>query len=245
MQKRHYKAIPFVLTVLHLMVCVSLCNAANLSEITVASDMKRVAVKFEGKIGSYTDVTAQHPSRLIIEVPGATIIRSPRIQGLSTESGLTVRTAKTPTSARIVMDFGNGPLPEYKIKQMDGYLLVFLADAPLAVPVRNSAVPAPVRQPAVITAPEPTAVSDTSGLVIKSAQVQNGKMVLHVIRESNPGTLYRIDLGVDFDHLGFSSAKIVQAKQASGQDKRSAKIGPIRQPAVQMLSDNSIAVPTE
>lgn len=45
-------------------------------------------------------------------------------------------------------------------------------------------------------------------LFIRSAEVAGGVIVLHVARRSNPATIYRIDLGVDFSQLGFSAARI-------------------------------------
>jgi hypothetical protein len=62
---------------------------------------------------------------------------------------------------------------------------------------------------------------------IKSAEVVDGLVVLNLASRSNPGVTYRIDLGVDFEKLGFSTARISSSDSKAPQ---SIKISSRRSP---------------
>ncbi len=49
---------------------------------------------------------------------------------------------------------------------------------------------------------------DTSGLTIKSVEVVDGVIVLQVANRTKPAGNYRIDLGINFDQLGFNVANV-------------------------------------
>jgi len=60
-------------------------------------------------------------------------------------------------------------------------------------------------------------------LFIKSAEVNDGVIVLHVAKRSHPSKVYRIDLGVDLSELGLRIAKISEVVDAAKQPARVAE----------------------
>ena len=84
---------------------------SDLSEIDVAADMKRVAIKFNDKVAAYHDSMLSGPTCLVIDIPDIGI-SNPTISGLPAECGFAVRTAKTQKGGRVVLDFGRVQAPK-------------------------------------------------------------------------------------------------------------------------------------
>ncbi|MBI4961809.1 MAG: AMIN domain-containing protein [Desulfomonile tiedjei] len=193
----------------------------KITEVSVSPDLKRVTIKSDGIIGPHTVSTASNPSRLIIDVEGASVATPPPAHAVSKASGLAVKAVKNQSGARVVMDFGASPLPVHKIRRLGNYLLVFLQEweptpaasgriTPDKVPVAEP-TPAVVRrriEKPLVSSTSNLPIKSSSDLSIKSAEVSDGLIILTLANRERPGMIYRIDLGVDFEKLGFSTAKI-------------------------------------
>jgi hypothetical protein len=194
--------------------CASTVMASNvITEVSASPDLRRVAIKSEGHVGSHSTAVMSDPSRLVIDIPGAAVTQEPRVMGLEKDSALQVRLANTRAGAQVVLDFGASPVPDHKVRQIDNYLIVLLGEwqpEPRAQR-KPEAAKAPARPP-VSRHPEKArgAVIQSSGseLLIKSAEEVNGTIVLKVAKRTEPQRTYRIDLGVDFQHLGFTGASV-------------------------------------
>jgi hypothetical protein len=194
--------------------CASTVMASNvITEVSASPDLRRVAIKSEGHVVSNSTAVMAHPSRLVIDIPGAAVTQEPRVIGLEKDSALQVRLANTRSGAQVVLDFGDSPVPDHKVRQIDNYLIVLLGEwqPQPRVQKRRENAKAPARPP-VPTRPEKahTAVIHGSGseLLIKSVEEVNGTIVLKVAKRTEPQRIYRIDLGVDFQHLGFNGASV-------------------------------------
>jgi hypothetical protein len=204
----------------------------RITQVTASPDARRVTVKCDGMMGSHTVSTGTNPSRLIIDVEGMGIARSPQINAAAKASGLDVRVAKSSSGARVVLDFGTSAIPSHKIRRLGNYLLVFLQEWEPKTGPSPSIEPRvePRTEPRVETRrmpisnrPAPVPGSKNKGpyegespeLSIKSAAVVDGLIVLTVAHRDNPGVTYRIDLGVDIHKLGFSMAKISSSEAGS------------------------------
>jgi hypothetical protein len=235
--------------------------SGKIAEVNVSADAQRVSIRTEGNVGRHAESAVSNPSRLVIDIPSATLARPLNVTGAGRECGLGIRAAKSDSGARIVLDFGDGPMPQYRIRKVGHYLLVFIQDWN------------PSGRPGSVTRPEPTATrevtpkrrlwaareddwrttansarrddrqravpsvnhevtlmeprqgpreadrpEETAGEVfIKSAEVDDGTIVLQVARKDDPEKLYRIDLGVDFRDLGFKTAKISPVEEPEPQ----------------------------
>lgn len=202
--------------------------AGEISEITVTPDGRRVAIKSESRMGRHTEQVAGNPSRLIIDVSGTGITKVPRISGVTDRSPMDIRAAKTASGARVVLDFGRQPVPDHKVLRMDNYLIVFLgqgtarmeSDARLRPeriqPKEPQAVPVVSMPRKKLPAND---VPDASDLSIQSAEIIDGLIVLKVSNKSDPSRAYKIDLGVDFRQLGFSTARISPLREIVGSSQ--------------------------
>lgn len=211
----------FLLLVLVFMIAVGqidgLANATETGkviDVKISSDLHKVMIKTQGDVGRHSTSLLDRPPRLVVDFPATGLDLSQGLKAEQREDGLTIRTAKTPSGVRVVLDFGRGRVPEHKIHRMGNDLILFLEDwsAPATAPdtgvqaekplARPSGPPVVTRQPA----PSPSA---TPELEIKSTQVSGGMIVLKVADPKEPGNIYRVELGLDLDRLGFTSARIV------------------------------------
>ncbi len=198
-------------------------DKSQLSEINVTPDFKRIIVQFTGKAPTYKHTLAVNPSRLVLDFDDASI-QSPKIHGLSPDCGVAVRYAKTIKGARIMVDFGSSTIPEYKIKVMDNFVLVFLGDRPIQrVKKQMPAQPAasagalPVKRLHISSNPKLKPDSTTRGtLLLESAKTAGDQVQILVSQKTNPDVIYKVNLTIDFEKLGFNAASITQldAKEA-------------------------------
>ena len=189
--------------------------AGRIDDVEISPDLKRVVVKCEGPVDERMSSSVHRSSLLVIDLPGADLGDIERSTRAGREAGLEVRVSKTRSGARLVLDFGGAAAPEHKIRRVGDYLMVFLGDwIPKAAPSkrRAAAPPRPARHHPQTVQPGPNpparSVLNSSSLTIKSVEVINGVIVLQVANRTKPAGNYRVELGINFDQLGFNVANV-------------------------------------
>lgn len=234
-------------------------TAANtVTEVSVTPDLKRVIVKCSEEVVQYNSFRLDRPPRLVIDVSGAR--PDPGLKPIPPEKngGLKVQVAESPTGAHVVLDFGGAAVPNMRIKRMGTYLIAFLDEwTPPKKQPHSPAVPEKKQPPKhtgsslhpVTTKAPPEPRTARSDLIIESARVVDGLIVLNVADRSHPERKYRIDLGVSFEQMGFVSAGIYplqgaargtlartpRASTAMDATRVSGKIGPRKEAALESI----------
>ncbi len=216
-------------------ICTREVLASNaITEVSVSSDLRRVAIKSDGRIGGHTAAVSAHPSRLVIDIPAAVVGPEPRIVGLDKDSALLVRIAKTGSGAQVALDFGSVPVPDHKVRQIDNYLIVLLGEWQPQPRVQAPAEPekAPAKRPISASPQNAQVIANAAGseLLIKSVEEIDGTIALKVAKRTEPQRVYRIDLGVDFQHLGFNGANVYPIGRG-GSDPLAGKASSWAQPS--------------
>ena len=112
----------------------------------------------------------------------------------------------------MVLDFGGAPVPDHKVHQIDNYLIVLLGgwqpEPRAQTPVKN--VRTNEKQAVATPRQKPRSFTHGAGstLLIKSVEEENGVIVLKAAKRTQPRHVYRIDIGVDFQNLGFNEANV-------------------------------------
>ncbi len=190
--------------------------AGKIADVKISPDLKRVIVKCEGQIDERVSASIVRSSLLVVDVAGAALGDVERSTRAGQGAGLEVRVSKTSSGARMVLDFGGTAVPEHKIRRVGDYLMVFLGEwtpkdaAPVKTAAPNPSRP-PAQRPQVAqpkTSPPVRLGLDSSGFTVKSVEVVDGVIVLQVANRTNSAGNYRIELGINFDQLGFSVANI-------------------------------------
>ncbi len=190
----------------------------NLTKVTASPDLRRVVIESSGTIGRYNAFELERPPRLVIDMDGVRPGKEAKTIPPERTGGLKIQVLESRSGTHVVLDFGGGPVPSHRIRHMDNYLIVFLETwrAPTAWTPSTAKAPAvshskpkiPPRRRVESAANAGGTQSNLSDLTIQSAQVRDGIIVLKVADRANPDRLFRINLGVNLDRLGFVSAGI-------------------------------------
>ncbi len=190
--------------------------AGKIADVKISPDLKRVIVKCEGRIDERVSASIVRSSLLVIDFVGAALGDVERSTRAGQGAGLEARVSKISSGVRLVLDFGGAAAPEHKIRRVGDYLMVFLGEwtpkeaAPIKTAVPNPSRPSGQRpQVAQLKTNPPVKLGlDSLGFTIKSVEVVDGVIVLQVANRTNSAGNYRIELGINFDQLGFSVANI-------------------------------------
>ena len=226
----------------------SACAEGLITNLKLTSDLRRLIIMYEGRIGDPEIRTLANPSRIVVDLPDGRLGSIDRKRQFANKQLRELRTGQHERGARIVLDFGNYTAPQYKLRTLGNYVVVFLSEAgppvhPLQARIRESRdigrfqmrtktepriKPRHVRKKPRARKPLSQVSQDqndrfpqtSSPLFIKSAKVVNGMLLINVARKGKSAKEYRINLDVDWKRLGFKSADIHSVrKRASGEDK--------------------------
>lgn len=206
-----------------------ICFSNDLVEVRVSTDLKRVVVKAQEPIKDFSSFSLHKPSRLILDIPGCKAADVRRIEPPSKSRTLDLQVSGTRSGARLVLNFKGGAVPTHRVRRMDNCLIVFLGD--WSVPAASSSsrhfstgesLPSGTSNRSTRRADDgdrrfaqsPTLRSEH--LEITSADVVGGLIVLKVAEKENPDRIYRIELGLNLDRLGFNSAGIRRVLNKDG-----------------------------
>jgi hypothetical protein len=195
--------------------CGSASARDTLGEVKVSPDLKRVIIKSSGQIADYNTFQLDRPPRLVIDVAGVSPGKLPKTLRPEQNGGLKIDLSESRSGTHVVLDFGGGAVPQHRIRRMDSYLIVFLDD--WRPPVAASPSMASAHRTSKTVSPPVAAekhesstpgLSQWSDLIIESADVIDGLIVLKVADKMRPERPYRIGLGVNLQRRGFVYAEI-------------------------------------
>lgn len=206
--------------------------SGHLTRVKVTPDLRRVIVTCDGQMSAHGTFAIDPPSRLIIDVPGTRLGDVLRKTRYGKGSGLTVEVRETKAGARIVLDFGGASVPEHRIERLGNCLMVLFKEWTPQSAGSSRSASADKHKPARthVTPPRHAASKaqrsvEVTDLRVESAEVVNGLIVLKVASKEAPDITYRIDLGINLDRLGFSSASIRPIRDGRTAARRSSPGG--------------------
>ncbi|MBM3303094.1 MAG: AMIN domain-containing protein, partial [Deltaproteobacteria bacterium] len=196
----------------------------TVTEVKMSPDLRRVIMKSSGKIANHNAFQLDRPPRLVIEIPGVSPGKVPKSSRAEHNGGVKIDVSESKSGTHVVLDFGGAPVPQYHIRRMDAYLIVFLEDwrppqGPAAPRSASNHKSGKTTSTVAMTERNKSAIpaeEHRSDVIIKSAEVVDGLMVLVVADKMRPERLYRIDLGVNFQLRGFVCAEIHSLPPGTG-----------------------------
>lgn len=195
-------------------------DSGIITDVKLSPDKKRIVIRTEGHLEGPAACKTSRPSRLTIDFKSADLVQRQAPLKFTNGPIKEIRSARTETGARLLVDFGDYEVPEYRISKIDGCFLVFLGDFKATRSgLRSAARSEEKAEKGGAFSPvqwEPVPAATGSGkLRIKTAEVVNDLIVLEVADGKNPAREYRISLGVDLRQHGFNTAEIRALPQRS------------------------------
>jgi hypothetical protein len=196
----------------------------------------RIMLEFEKLIGKHTTFVMQSPNRLVMDIDATRIGRVPSHVKVDRDPIKEIRIGHNDTRARVVVDFGDRPVPQFKVHRQDNAIVVALESGSTGTP-RPISSRAPDSSFRVRTA-RPQAVhtrptvqpgnthgqavtrgrsAETPELLVKASGANDDLVFVELADRRDPKRTYRLVVDVD---KGASKVRNVTLSDARGNLRR-------------------------
>jgi hypothetical protein len=206
-------------------------SQTKITDVRISEDLRRVVIKADGPIDCEPAHRLEGASRLAILIPDTTLGDVDRTVRNPDSRELLVYVSSSASGVKIVLDFGKAGVPAFKIKVMDNCLMALLGPSGSHAAASqdrsfSSAAGSSVPPKATLAnhhADIPKAFQPGEDLIIRSADVVDGMVVLQVASKKNGGRTYKVKLGLNLENLGFNSAIITRMRDEGLTSQRAPK----------------------
>ena len=207
------------------------CDSATITGVQISPDLRQMIVKFDGLAGKHSAFVIEHPYRLVLDFESTGLARVANKINVGREPIDSIRLGQGNGRGRVVIDFGNNPVPPFRVDRQASAVIVNLAPAagsanrgaPMARPTPvavEQAAPRAVtvaKRPAAMPRPEvpktkeqesqPTA-KKSSGMTVKSAGMAENLVFVEIADQKDPKRTYRLVIDMDRDELNVRGATL-------------------------------------
>ncbi|MGO9569867.1 MAG: AMIN domain-containing protein [Desulfomonilaceae bacterium] len=179
---------------------------ANITSVQVAPDLKQIAIKCDGPVGRNSAFVIQKPYRLVLDMESTGLGKIPPKINVGQNPLNEIRVGYANSRARVVMDFGDHPVPSFKIDRQANGLLVSLGVKAGAWQPRPAPKPTtqlkkdPVQHKPVASAPA-SQKGDSSKVVVKTAGVTDDLIFVELADKKDAKRTYRVVIDLDVERL--------------------------------------------
>ena len=173
----------------------------------------------------------QKPYRLVLDIEATGLGKIPPKINVGRNPLNEIRLGYANSRARVVMDFGDHPVPSFKVDKQSNGILVSLGVKAGAWQPRPAPKPAaqlqkdPVQPKAVAPAPAPQK-ADSSKVSVKTAGVTDDLIFVELASKKDPKRTYRLVIDVDVEALQVRQATVSDAQgRLKSFDLASSKSG--------------------
>jgi hypothetical protein len=162
-----------------------------LESVKLSDDNSHITISYSGDIGPYSAFAMSNPNRIVVDLEklGLGKVR-PKI-ALDRDEIREIRAGASNDKTRVVVDFGDNPLPKFAVLRQDKSLVVRLQAAEFSPAAQQSARPKQVETPMLIGAPK----RPKSGLSIKNAVLNGNRLTVEVT--GGAGESYKLTVDID------------------------------------------------
>jgi AMIN domain len=209
-----YKAmLPVCLLLVASLGQVCFAESVNITSVHVSPDLKRISISCDGPVGKHSAFVIQKPFRLVLDLQSTGLGRTPTRIKVGRSPLNEIRLGYANSRARVVVDFGDHPVPSFKVDRQAKGLLVSLGVKAGAWQPRPKSKPAaqsqtkPVQPKAVSSKPSSPTVN-SSAVSVKTAGVKDDLVFVELASKKNPKRTYRLVVDLDVDQLQVRQATV-------------------------------------
>ncbi len=192
-------------------------GSANITSVNVSPDLKVISIKCDGPIGKHSAFVIPKPHRLVVDIESTGLGKIPARINVGRKPLNEIRVGYANSRARVVVDFGDHPVPPFKIeKQINAILVNFGNTVPAPLPGAGANLPpkpapqvqrVPVQPKAVASSPStPNAAS--SLVTVKTAGVKDGQVFVELANKKDVKRTYRLVVDLDMERLLVRQASV-------------------------------------
>lgn len=191
----------------------------TIAAVNLTPDNKRVIIKTDGQVGTHSAFVIERPCRLVIDFESTGLGAVARRIKVGRDPIEEIRLGNTDSRARVVVDFGDRPVPTFRIDRMNNGIVVMLGESivqsaagsakPKLAAFQTVAQPLPVRAPGAGVPKSPAA-----GLSVNKAGVTDGLVVVELADGKNSKGKYRLVVDLDTKGMLVRNATLSDARGA-------------------------------
>lgn len=102
----------------------------KITEVSLDSDGKRILIACEGNLGRHHARVIGRPNRIVVDFEGMDVAGVPAVTKTSGTSVKAMRVGQFQGRARVVADFGERPVPAFKVIREQGRVAILLGNIP-------------------------------------------------------------------------------------------------------------------
>ena len=215
------------LSLLVFMACATVGAAQERGRITavrLTPDLKQIMIRFEGEIGKHSAFVMANPCRLVLDFEATGLAKLPGKISVNRDPISEIRLGAVASRSRLVVDFGDQPVPAFKIEQGGDMVTVRLSPDSMSGK-RANARPAPHTPRRSSSAGEPHAKESLapsksaspgtsqakpldSRMVVKTAGINENLVFVELADSQNRKKVYRLVVDLDREQMNVRRATV-------------------------------------
>ncbi len=180
--------------------------------VRIAPDLANVEVQVDGQVGRHLTQTLERPNRLVIDFESAALGKLPGRIKIGRECVDEIRLGQHESRARLVIDFGENPVPRFNVLRQNQLIMVNLGkEQPAAVPAGINSAGDPAGRPSrpqISSSSSKPAEKAKSRVAVKQAGVSKDGIVMDVADRKEPKKAYRLNIDLDQNTLQVNKATL-------------------------------------
>lgn len=104
-------------------------SSGAISTVRISPDLRQIVVRADGVLGRHTAFAFEKPYRLVVDFESTSLGKIPSKIKLEKPPISEIRLGKLENRARLVIDFGENPVPPYAIERQDNMVVIALGEA--------------------------------------------------------------------------------------------------------------------
>lgn len=183
----------------------------TITGVRVGPDKQSIAIQHDGQVGSFASFVMQNPYRLVLDINQAQPVRVPPRIPVPGSRISEIRLGYANARTRIVVDFGNNPVPPFRIARGEREMRVILGRGVASAESKpaHSERLAETKRP-VPKLPRPTLPQKKSdaAVTVKSTRVDKNRVLLVLASNRHPGKTYVLAVEMDAQDLNVRGATV-------------------------------------
>ncbi len=195
-------------------------QGANIVGVQPSQDLKQIKIKFSGKAARPIAYLVERPYRLIMDFGSTGLGHVPAKMTVNRGLIREIRTGVNSSRARVVVDFGENPVPPFNVSGQGELVILTLgkahqpAETSKSAPEKSTAAP---RAPSGKSSSAPAAPGNRrsenpdSHFSVKEAGLSDDLIFMELADRKDPTRTYRLVMDFDYDSLQLRTATLSDA----------------------------------
>lgn len=176
-------------------------DLGKITGLRVLPDGNAIVIESEGRVGRHSAFVIKNPFRLVVDFDSTAPATAPgRMKGQG-DRIREIRVGYANSRTRMVVDFGDRPVPAFKVDRADGRIFLALGNGVPAsdIPVKPKSPARPQNRTHTDEkpSPRPSSASPVAGLTVKNAGVRDKLVFLELADRKDTRNSYRLVIDLD------------------------------------------------